>query len=83
MYPTVFIINNKEWGEKLIKFGTDDIDLSRTSEETDSDDVPPVSTKMTADRCRGNSVRHTIMIDSGDEGDVHVEREGSPYQTTE
>jgi hypothetical protein len=63
--------------------GTKDIDLSRTSEETDPDDVPPVSAKMAAARCRGNSARRTIMIDSGDEGDVHVEREGSPYRTTE
>jgi hypothetical protein len=63
--------------------GTDEIDLSRTSEETDPDDVLPVSAKMAAARCRGNNARRTIMIDSGDEGDVQVERLGSPHQTTE
>jgi hypothetical protein len=63
--------------------GTNGIDLSRTREETDPDDVPLVSAKMAVARFRENNARRTIIVDSGDEGDDNVEREGSQYQTTE
>ena len=63
--------------------GANEINLSQTSEETDPDDVPPVSAKMAAARCRENNARRTITVDSGDEGDDSVERAESKYQTAE